>query len=130
MGSEENLDFDLTAASLRADESELDTSVEVLAGSLEQALPHIASVERHKVGGFRSKQREVRRISVEFGEEHFELIRDGHGLRCTRNKIVRGIALSHDELPLTAWVSALVEGVVHRAEISEQGRIALEGLLR
>jgi hypothetical protein len=130
MASEENLDFDLPAASLRADESELATSVEVLAGSLEQALPHIASVERHKVGGFRSKHREVRRISVELGEEHFELTRDGHSLRCTRNKVVRGIALSHDELPLTDWVSALVEGVSRRAELSESNRIALEGLLR
>lgn len=130
MGSEENLDFDLPAASLRADETELATSVEVLAGSLEQALGNIASVERHKVGGFRSKRLEVRRISVELGEEHFELTRDDRSLRCTRNRVVRGIALSHDELPLAAWVSALVEGISRRAEISESNRAALDGLLR
>jgi len=130
MGSEENLDLDLPAASLRADEADLATSVEALAGSLEQALPSLASVERHKVGGFRSKHREVRRIAIALGEEHFELTRDQNGMRCTRNKVVRGIALSHDELPLTDWVRALVEGVIRRAEVSEQGRIALEGLLR
>lgn len=130
MGAEENLDFDLPAASVRADETELSTSVEVLAGSLEQALPGIASVERHKVGGFRSKRREVRRISVELGEEHFELTRDGQSMRCTRNRVVRGIALSHDELPLAEWVAALVAGVSRRAEISESNRTALEGLLR
>ena len=130
MAAEENLDFDLPAASVRADETELATSVEVFAGNLEQALPGIASVERHKVGGFRSKHREVRRISVELGEEHFELIRDGRSMRCTRNRVVRGIALSHDELPLSEWVAALVAGVSRRAEISESNRTALEGLLR
>jgi hypothetical protein len=130
MGAEENLDFDLPAASLRADESELTISVDVLAGSLEQALPGIALVERHKVGGFRSKRREVRHISIELGEEHFELTRDGQSMRCTRNKIVRGIALSHDELSLASWIAALVEGVSRRAEISESNRTALEGLLR
>jgi hypothetical protein len=130
MGAEENLDFDLQAASLRADESELAVSVEALAGSLEQALPNIASVERHKVGGFRSKRREVKRIAVGLGEEHFELTREGQELRCTRNKVVRGIAIAHDELPLDAWVAALVAGVSDRAEISERDRAALEGFLR
>jgi hypothetical protein len=129
MGAEENLDFDLDAASLRADESELAVSVEALAGSLEQALPNIASVERHKVGGFRSKRREVKRIAVGLGEEHFELTREGQELRCTRNKVVRGIAIAHDELPLDAWVAALVAGVSRRAEVSERDRAALEGLL-
>jgi hypothetical protein len=130
MGAEENLNFDLRAASLRADESELAVSVEALAGSLEQALPNIASVERHKVGGFRSKRREVKRIAVGLGEEHFELTREGQELRCTRNKVVRGIAIAHDELPLDAWVAALVAGVSDRAEVSERDRAALEEFLR
>ena len=130
MASGENLDFDLPAAALRADETELTISVEALASSLEGALGDIASVERRKVGGFRSKRREVRRIAVGLGEQHFELTRDAQGLRCTCNKVVRGITLSHEELPLSAWIAALVQSVSERAEISEHNRVALEGLLR
>jgi len=122
--------FDLPAAALRADETELAMSVEVLAGTLEQALPQIASVERRKVGGFRSKRREVQRIAVALGEEQFELRTDAQGIQCTRHKVVRGITLSRQELPMASWIAELIAGVGRRAEVSERDRTALEGLLR
>jgi hypothetical protein len=130
MAAEENLDIDLPAAALRADGAELEISIEALASSLEQALPRIASVERRKVGGFRSKHREVRRIAVPLGDEQFELLRTDQGLQCTRHKVVRGITLSREELAMADWIAALVDGVVRRAEVSDRDRIALEGLLR
>jgi hypothetical protein len=130
MAAEENLDIDLPAAALRADGTELEISIEVLATSLEQALPRIASVERRKVGGFRSKHREVRRIAVPLGDEQFELARTDRGLQCTRHKVVRGITLSREELALADWIAALVDGVARRAEVSDRDRTALEGLLR
>lgn len=130
MASEENLGLDLPAAALRADTADVAMSVDALAGSLEQALPGLASVERRKVGGFRSKRREVGRIAVALGEEQFELTRAPEGMRCTRNRVVRGITLSREELPLSGWIAALLAGVSTRAEISERNRAALEGLLR
>jgi hypothetical protein len=123
--------LDLPAAALRADQAELGSSVEVLANTLEQALPRLATVERRKVGGFRSKRREVRRIAVSLGDEQFELRADEHGPpQCTRHKVVRGITLSRQELPLAEWLSELIAGVARSAEIHERDRTALEGLLR
>jgi hypothetical protein len=122
--------FDLPAASLRADEAELTTSIDVLAATLEQSLPQIASVERRKVGGFRSKRREVQRIAVALGEEQFELRSTAQGIQCTRHKVVRGITLSRQELPMARWITELIAGVGRRAEVSERDRVALEGLLR
>jgi hypothetical protein len=130
MASEENLDLDLPAASLRADGADLEMSIETLANSLEQALPGQARVERRKVGGFRSKRREVQRIEVALGDEQYELRRESGGLRCTRNKVVRGITLSRSELAMGDWIGELVGGVSRRAEVSERDRLALEGLLR
>jgi hypothetical protein len=130
MAAEENLDIDLPAAALRADGADLEISIEALATSLEQALPGIASVERRKVGGFRSKRREVRRIAVPLGDEQFELLREDQRTQCTRHKVVRGITLSRQELPMADWIAALVDGVTRGAEVSDRDRIALEGLLR
>jgi hypothetical protein len=130
MATEENLDIDLPAAALRADGAELEISIEALATGLEQALPGIASVERRKVGGFRSKRREVRRIAVALGDQQFELRRTEDGLQCTRHKVVRGITLSREELAMADWIAELVDGVARRAEVSDRDRIALEGLLR
>ena len=122
--------FNLPAADLRAEEAELAMSVEVLATTLEQALPQIASVERRKVGGFRSKRREVQQIALALGEEQFELRRTAQGLQCTRHKVVRGITLSRQDLPAADWIAEVVAGVTRRAEVSERDRLALEGLLR
>ena len=130
MAAEENLDIDLPAAALRADGTDLEISIEALATSLEQALPGIASVERHKVGGFRSKRREVWRIAVPLGDEQFELLREDQRTQCTRHKVVRGITLSRQELPMADWIAALVDGLTRGAEVSERDRVALEGLLR
>jgi hypothetical protein len=130
MAAEENLDIDLPAAALRADGADLEISIEALATSLEQALPGIASVERRKVGGFRSKRREVWRIAVPLGDEQFELLREDQRTQCTRHKVVRGITLSRQELPMADWIAALVDGLTRGAEVSERDRVALEGLLR
>jgi hypothetical protein len=122
--------FDLPAASLRAEQAELGMSVEVLATTLEHALPGIVSVERHKVGGFRSKRTEVTRIAVALGDEQFELRPAGPALQCTRHKVVRGITLSRQELRAADWIAEVIAGVTRSAQVQERDRIALEGLLR
>ncbi len=122
--------FDLPAAGLRADGAELATSIEVLASRLEQALPQIALVERHKVGGFRSKRRAVQRISVALGEEQFELRRTDRSVQCTRHKVVRGITLNRREMGMADWIDELIAAVVRTAEVSEHDRLALGELLR
>ena len=131
MAAEENLDIDLPAAALRADGADLEISIEVLATSLEQALPGIASVERRKVGGFRSKRREVRRIAVALGDEQFELLprRPAHPVHAPQ-----GRARHHAEPP-GATDGRLDRGARSTAsraaaEVTERDRIALEGLLR
>jgi hypothetical protein len=122
--------FDLPAAALRADGAELALSIEVLASRLEQALPQNALVERHKVGGFRSKRREAQRIAVALGEEQFELRRVGGGVQCTRHKVVRGITLSRREMGMADWIDELTAAVARSAEVSEHDRLALGELLR
>jgi hypothetical protein len=122
--------IDLPAAALRADRADLSTSVEVLANTLEEALGELAAVERRKVGGFRSKRREVQRIALALGDDQFELRRAAPGFQCTRSKVVRGIALSHEELAIAEWISAVIAGVTRTAEVGERDLLALEGLLR
>jgi hypothetical protein len=122
--------FDLSAAALRAEQDELASSVELLASTLEQALPALASVERRKVGRFRSQRRELQRIALALGDEQFELRRSAQGFKGTRNKVVRGITLNRQELALADWIAAVIAAAGRTAEIGERDRVALEGLLR
>jgi hypothetical protein len=121
--------LDLAAAAGRVDRIDTQAMIEALAVRLEEALPRAANVKRRRVGGFRSKRTEVERIAVDLGDQRFELVQAGAGLACARAKIVRGITLKRDELPIEQWIGELVDEVVRTAAVGEQARIALEGLV-
>ena len=121
--------LDLAAASGRGDRVDTQAMLDALAVRLEEALPGATAVKRRRVGGFRSKRSEVERIAVELGDQRFELVQGGSGVACARAKVVRGITLKRDEVPLPQWIGELVQEAVRSAVVSEQTRIALEGLV-
>jgi hypothetical protein len=122
--------LDLAAAEVRADREDTHELIEALAARLEEALPRIAVIKRHRVGGFLSKQTEVERIDVSLGDQRFELDHSRGGCQCTRHTVVRGVTLKHEELPLDQWIRELVDEVTRAAAVGEQARMVLEGLLR
>ena len=118
-------DFDLVAASLRADADDLRLFVEALATKLEQSFPGHCRVQRAGLLG----KGKVRRISVELGDSRYELAHDDGTTVTQRSSVVRGISLKSDELALDEWIDALAAQVVAEAGRSERGRVALEKLL-
>jgi len=111
------------------DRTDVHAMIEALAVRLEESLPRLAVVKRRRVGGFRSKQTEVERIEIVLDDERFELVQARGGFQCTRHRVVRGITLKREELPVAQWIRQLVDEVVRAAAIGEQARIALEGLV-
>ena len=123
----ESADFDLVAASLRADTSDLELFVETLAGKLEQSFPSHVKIERRK--SFLPGAKPVRRITAELGNDRFELEHEDGRVACRRREVVRGIALRSEDLELGPWIDALSRSLVGEAERSERGREALRELL-
>ena len=122
-------DFDLVAASLRADAADSRGLAEALAVRLETALPAQTRVHRQS-RKFLSRDKIVRAIEVHAGESRYALNVDNHGrLETTRSAAVRGIVLKNDPLPLDEWIDALARDLTGMARASEQGRLALERLL-
>jgi hypothetical protein len=122
-------DFDLVAASLRADAADSRGLSEALAVRLETALPSQTRVERRSKS-FLSRDKVVRAIEVDAGENRYALHVDDHGgLATTRSAAVRGIVLKNDPLPLDEWIDALARDIADQARTSAQGREALERLL-
>jgi len=119
-------DFDLLAASLRADAGDLRTFVEALATKLEGAFGSRVRVER-KGGMFGGKR--VRRIALTLGDDQYELEHADGSVSCRRRTVVRGIALKNEELPLDAWLDDVSRTLVAEARSTERGRVALERLL-
>jgi hypothetical protein len=122
-------DFDLVAASLRADSGDVRGYCEALAVRLEGALPAQTRVQRRS-RKFLSREKVVRRVEVDAGENRYSLTVDDRGnVEASRSAAVRGIVLKNDPLPLDEWIEALARDLASQAEESEQGRLALERLL-
>jgi hypothetical protein len=120
-------DFDLLAASLRADATDLRAFVEALAAKLEGAFGEHVRVDRK--GGMLGGRKRVRRIALRIGEDEYELEHDDGRVTCRRRTVVRGIALKNEELALEQWIDDVSRTLVQEARSSERGRAALERLL-
>jgi hypothetical protein len=122
-------DFDLVAASLRADAADSRGLAEALAVRLESALPSQTRVQRRS-RKLLSRDKVVRAIEVHAGENRYALEVDDRGaLEATRSAAVRGIVLKNEPLALDEWIDALARDIAEEARASAQGRQALERLL-
>ena len=120
--------FDLVAASLRADTTDLNAFVEALAVKLEGALPDSVSVDR-KGAGLLSREKRVRRISIGMDEARYDLERVGGSIETSRCNEVRGIVIKSERLGLDEWIDALSRELTNRAQQSERSMLALQRLL-
>jgi hypothetical protein len=119
--------FDLLAASLRADAVDLKAFVEALAVKLGESFPQRVHIERK--GGFLGGKQRVRRVAVTLGDNEYELRSDDGQIACQRRNVVRGIALKTEQLSLEQWIDALAGGLVDEAGKTESDRVALERML-
>ena len=127
MSSED--DFDLSAAGLRSDGSDLRISVEVLASKLESSLPAQTRVERRGGGLLGRGEKRVRRVQVALGDTSYELTVAADRVDGSRERKVGGISIKRESLDPGEWVSALAAGLREEAERSSEARAALERLM-
>lgn len=120
--------FELLASSLRADLSDTAHFLAALAEKLGGALPQQCLVERR--GGLFAREKPVQRVSVELGEHRYSIESSGRGaLRASHTRVVRGIALKTEEVPVDEWIDRLSADLARFAERNAQARQAMERLL-
>jgi hypothetical protein len=103
------------------------TLLALLASMLEAALPGEAEIGRS--GGLFSKKT-VQRVTITLGDNRYMLEDPGKGnLRATRTRVVRGIALKTEELPVQDWITELGAFLDERARTSQAARDALSRLV-
>jgi hypothetical protein len=128
--------FDLSAAGLRADGTDLRISVEVLASKLESSLPSRTRVERRGGGLLGRGDKHVRQIQVDLGSGSgaggvtYQLEIDGDRVEGFRERKSGGIAIKREPLNPDQWIAALTAELQAEAERSAEARTALEGLVR
>lgn len=124
----EGLQFEVLASSLRADLSDTTLFLSALAEKLGGALPQQCVVERR--GGLFAREKPIHSVSVELGEHRYLIEKSGRGgVRTVRTRVVRGIALKTEELPVDEWIDNLSRDLAQYAARNAQARLALERLL-
>lgn len=122
---DEALNFDLLAASLRADLTDMPTWVATMGNKLANALP--VRVQLHHAGLFGNGA--VDGMAADLGDWRYALhLVHGRPL-AERTHIVRGIALKTEPLALDAWVDALADSLADIAATSARERAAIMRLL-
>ena len=122
-------DFDLSAAGLRADGTDLRISVEVLASKLEESLPGRISVERRGGGLLGRGEKHVRLVRVELGGNCTSWTVEGNRVEGFREHQVGGISIKRETLTPDEWVAALTADLRAEAERSAEARAVLQRLL-
>ena len=122
-------EFDLSAASLRADRIDVGVSLEAFAAKLEEALPGQTRVQRRGGGLLGRGPRRVHELCVELGETRYELTVSGERLECSRGREVGGVSIKREALDPDEWLSALGAELRTEAARSLQAREALAKLL-
>ena len=119
---------ELFAASLRADYTDIKAYLEALAAKLEGALPNNTEVTRQS--GLFSREHPVKEVMVSLGDYQYRIGRERQGpLVAMRAKIVRGIVLKPEQMPVDQWIEDLSEALAGVAGQSAQARAALERFL-
>src|SRR5258708_24072486 len=119
------LQMEILAASLRADTTDLKAFLEALAVKLEGSLPNHTTVTRHS--SIFSREHPVKEINVTLGDYQYRISRERQGPIITqRAKVVRGIVLKTDQIPLEQWIEELPPPLPELAPNNSQPRIPLD----
>ena len=122
--SSEPLQVEMFAASLRADSTDIRAFLEALAVKLEGSLPNQTQVKRHR--SIFSREHPVNEIVVTLGDYQYRIMRERQSPLITfRTKVVRGIVLKTDQIPMDQWIEELAESLAREAAQSALAHRAL-----
>ncbi|MHB1585121.1 MAG: hypothetical protein ACYCU7_11700 [Acidimicrobiales bacterium] len=121
------LDLDLLASSLQADGGDVSILLRVLVGRLAGALGDRLLVER-KSGRLRRSE-EIRRVTVELGDDQLVAEVVGDRLECTVARSSGGIRIRSTRVSTDEWIRRLLAALREEAATSQATRQALESIV-
>jgi hypothetical protein len=123
-----SMQLDVLAAMLLAERREGGDLIDHLATKLGGAFPEWTTIERD--GWIFSSVRHVRRLTLNLASARYTIAREAYGPVARHIQVVRGIEIGSKEIPLDAWVAAVIEAVQAISEQNESARRALDRLVK
>jgi hypothetical protein len=108
------MDFDTQAAWFRRFKADAESNLKAFALRLKEAMPELVTV--HESRGFFTGAAKVTGVTVELGENRFNLALDGGHLKATIAMVVRGITLNTKNVDPAQWFVRLGEETKNASE--------------
>ena len=124
---DDSFDLELAAAALRADQTDVHVLLKVLCEQLGDALGSRLKVER--AGGLFRKSDEVKSLRIALGDDQFEAVVEGSGLRCSIGHTSGGIRIRSEKVTVDTWLNRLLGALKVEADHSQAVRQALENIV-
>ena len=99
------LDFDLQAAWLRRFSADAQSNLGAFARRLKEAMPELVTIQEKK--GFFAKTGTITGVSIELGENRYQLELAGGRLQASIAMVVRGITLNTKAMDPADWFTRL-----------------------
>jgi hypothetical protein len=122
-----DLDLDLLASSLRADDGDVRVLLRALVTRLSGALGARLEVER--AGGILRKSEDIRRVTVRLGDDQLDAVVDRGALECTISRSSGGIRIRSTKVSIDEWLRKLLGALRDEAATTQATRLALESLV-
>ncbi|MDD2796211.1 hypothetical protein [Acidocella sp.] len=101
------LDFDMQAAWLRRFSADAQSNLGAFALRLKEAMPALVTIQEKK--GFFAKTGTITGISIELGENRYQLELAGGRLQASIAMVVRGVTLSTKTMDPAEWFARLTQ---------------------
>lgn len=124
---DDSYDFNLAAAALRSNSSDLRILLKLLCEQLTDTLGNRMRVQRSS-GRFK-KSEVITSVQINIASNQFEARIDGSDLRCVIGHFSGGIRIRSESVDVNVWIAKLLEALQGEAVHSESARRALENLV-
>jgi len=121
-------EFDLSAAWIRKAQTDTKAFMEAFAVRVESAIADRVKVERRRDGLF-SRQSHVESVAITLEHHVYTLVLERSHLLAQRTKIVRGVTLKSEQLPMPEWLQGLQRDMAAMAEYADSAQQVLHDFL-
>jgi len=123
----EAFDFDMAAATLQSNASDVHMMLRLLVNQLGDVLGKRLTVE--KAGGFLRRSDDIKAVQMAMGDDVLRAEVDDHAVRCTIGHSSGGIRIRSEQVGMDEWLKRLLVALQAEARHSETARQALENIV-
>jgi hypothetical protein len=128
-GPLDQMDMQLAAAALLADNKDVKMMLRVLGKTLHDSFGDRVDIARAPGGMLHRQSEEVKAITVHLDQDDYQAQLDGHAVQCTVGRSSGGIRIRNENLPIEKWLERLLNALQKEAINNQSARAALQNVI-